>query len=188
MDTILYIDEVIASNPPIINVFEKAYSDHIEGMIVEFGVATGRSINQIACLFHDKQITGFDSFEGLPEEWRPGYPKGFFKTKIPRVESNVVLISGWFEDTLPGWLESNPGPLSIVHLDADLYSSTSFVLKCITPRLKPGSILVFDELVYPGNYKEHEYKALIEFIGISNFKLEFFGRHHEESYAFKLQR
>jgi hypothetical protein len=51
------------------------------GLILEFGVFSGNSINIIADKFPLRTIYGFDSFEGLPEEWErddKGFPLGFF--------------------------------------------------------------------------------------------------------------
>ena len=60
--------------------------DATQGLVCEFGVGSGRTITHIATLLPDAQIFGFDSFEGLPEDWRPGFPKGTYATrKIPRV-------------------------------------------------------------------------------------------------------
>src|SRR4051794_19998826 len=48
-----------------------------DGMIVEFGVFEGATINFIADRTRE-QVFGFDCFEGLPEDWRPGFPRGTF--------------------------------------------------------------------------------------------------------------
>ncbi len=40
-----------------------------DGLILEFGVASGRTIRHIGALT-DRSIHGFDSFKGLPESWR----------------------------------------------------------------------------------------------------------------------
>ncbi len=50
----------------------------VDGLILEFGVYKGETINFIASKLRDKVIYGFDSFEGLPEDWRSGFPKGTF--------------------------------------------------------------------------------------------------------------
>lgn len=49
-----------------------------DGFYLEFGVCTGGSINFISTLNSEKDIYGFDSFEGLPEYWNAVYPKGAF--------------------------------------------------------------------------------------------------------------
>src|SRR5215813_1213642 len=63
-------------------------------LVCEFGVFEGQSINQIASLT-SKTVFGFDSFQGLPEQWGT-VEKGTFRvTKLPTVEKNVELIQGW---------------------------------------------------------------------------------------------
>lgn len=65
----------------------------IEGLKLEFGVYTGYSIKLIS-KYVDK-IYGFDSFEGLPENWHSGILKGDFSIKnLPKVPSNVILKKG----------------------------------------------------------------------------------------------
>src|SRR5579859_7811030 len=93
------------------------------GLYCEFGVYGGDSINFIAERV-DSTIYGFDSFQGLPEDWRPEVSKGHFATKgLPRVAKNVELVVGWFDKSLPPFLEGHPGPASFLHVDSDLYSS-----------------------------------------------------------------
>jgi hypothetical protein len=75
-----------------------------EGLIMEFGVFKGESINYIAKRFPGEIVYGFDSFEGLPEAWRDGFDKGTFSiVDISNIkfENNVTLIKGYFNDTLP---------------------------------------------------------------------------------------
>ena len=45
----------------------------MDGLYCEFGVASGRTINFIAERAPDRTIHGFDSFEGLPQDWRSGF-------------------------------------------------------------------------------------------------------------------
>ena len=138
----------------------------VPGLVLEFGVFRGDSLQMIAkrCA---QQVHGFDSFEGLPEDWTEGREKGRFSLggELPAIKSaNVVLHKGWFEDTLPGFLSSNPGPARFVHVDCDIYSSTRTVLEQLVPRLVPGTILVFDEYFnYPG-WREHEFRAFAEVV------------------------
>ncbi len=64
-----------------------------EGLILEFGVFSGATINQIADRLPEKAIFGFDSFEGLPEDWTPGALAGHFKRdELPAVRKNVELV------------------------------------------------------------------------------------------------
>jgi hypothetical protein len=73
---------------------------NFEGQILEFGVASGRTINHISSLTSQK-IFGFDVFTGLPEAWRTGFPMGTFSQEgLPVVNKNVELIVGLFESTI----------------------------------------------------------------------------------------
>ena len=158
-----------------------------DGLLMEFGVSAGRTISYIAGLRPQSTIHGFDSFEGLPETWREGYRKGAFAQTPPTVPTNVSLIKGLFSDTLPAFIEKFHGvPIAFVHIDCDLYSSTMTVLQAIGPRLKAGSILVFDEFWnYPG-WRHHEYKAFEEFKRSSGIKFEaigFVSRHQQVAFV-----
>lgn len=149
----------------------------VEGLALEFGVFSGRSINRIA-QGRSGPVYGFDSFEGLPEEWRDGYDKGkFARQDLPQVESNVELVVGWFDRTLPQFLDAHPGPVSIVHIDCDLYSSTQTVLTQLRDRFVPGTIILFDEYFnYPG-WEMHEFKAFKEFVDSTGLQYEYIGLH-----------
>ena len=53
----------------------------------------------------------------------------------------------------------HPGPVSLLHVDGDLYSSAVTVLEHVGPRLVPGSVVVFDEFFnFPG-WEQHEFRA-----------------------------
>ncbi len=134
-----------------------------DGLIAEFGVFEGATINFLADQTSEA-VFGFDVFSGLPEDWRPGFPKGTFSRGVPPVRPNVSLLVGLFEDTLPAFLERNKEDLSFLHIDCDLYSSTRTVLGLCGPRIRKGTVLVFDEyLNYPG-WREHEFRAFQEFV------------------------
>jgi predicted O-methyltransferase YrrM len=133
-----------------------------EGLILEFGVATGTTLRCLAgsVPLLNRMIYGFDSFKGLPEPWS-SYQKGHFSCPIPEVPNNAELIVGMFEDTLPKFLETHKGDVALVHIDCDLYSSTKTVLKNIGSRLVYGSILVLDEFWIETN---HEQRAFNEWL------------------------
>lgn len=138
-----------------------ALENHVQpGWAVEFGVYSGYSFCLIA---EHMPVIGFDSFEGLPEDWRPGFPKGKFADRLPMIPGyghNAMIQKGWFADTVPDF----PFPdLSLVHIDCDLYSSTVTALSGVKDRIGVGTVLVFDEYHgYPG-HEEHEMKAWTEF-------------------------
>ena len=133
------------------------------GLFLEFGVATGHTISQIAKLSR-AQVFGFDSFEGLPEPWRTGFPKGHFSGPIPRVPQNVSLIKGWFSETLPDFLRDHPDPVAFLHVDCDLYSSTKCIFDLLHSRIGPGCVIVFDEYFNYPNWQRHEHKAFTEMV------------------------
>lgn len=146
-----------------------------DGLHCEFGVFMGESINFLASKT-DKVFHGFDSFEGLPETWREGFEKGTFLVNgLPKVRDNVRLHKGWFDRSVPVWLQNNPGPVAFLHMDADLYSSTKCVLDLLAPRMVPGTVIQFDEYFnYPG-WKQGEYKAFQEFVAAHGVQFEYLG-------------
>ncbi|MEO0413476.1 MAG: class I SAM-dependent methyltransferase [Verrucomicrobiota bacterium] len=148
----------------------------LDGLILEFGVFKGTSITHIA-----KQVQcpvyGFDSFEGLPEDWTHFQRKGRFSLEgnLPPVPPNVELFKGWFDDSLPPFLADHPGDARLIHIDCDIYSSTKTVLTELTPRIKSGTVIVFDEYFnYPG-WQKHEHKAFMEFIEATGHEFEYIG-------------
>jgi predicted O-methyltransferase YrrM len=144
------------------------------GLALEFGVAAGTTLKIIAeALSDDLRVVGFDTFEGLPEVWRTGFPAGeFAQAAIPDVPG-AELVAGLFDDTLPAFLAGCDDAVGFLHLDADLYSSTKTVLDLIGDRLRPGAVLVFDEFFnYPG-WQHHEYLAWSEFVARSGRSFEY---------------
>lgn len=145
------------------------------GMIMEFGVATGRTLNHWARLFPYQHIFGFDSFQGLPEDWTWYIRKGHFQQRLPRVRKNCRLQVGWFNDTLRPFLEKNLGPVSLLHIDCDLYSSTKYVLDCLRDRIRVGTVIVFDEYFnFPG-WQQDEFRAWREFCNHNGIRYEYIG-------------
>jgi len=138
------------------------------GIIAEFGVYKGESINFFAKKCPNARLFGFDSFQGLEENWY-GYSvlKGHFNVNKarPKVERNVKLIEGWFKDTLPNFInELGQEQILILHMDADTYSPTKYVLNSVIKNLSSGSILIFDEYFGYPNYERHEMKAFQEIV------------------------
>lgn len=167
------------------------------GWNLEFGVHTGTTINKIADLRPDLKFTGFDSFEGLPEDWDTG-PKivstaAFDRGGVmPEVRGNISLVKGFFNQSLPKWLEEQTGRVSkkiavegdfvsYLHIDCDIYSSTVTVFEHLNDYIKVGSIIRFDEIccwrtafnepsptfvkrVPYTTWAEHEWKAVEEWM------------------------
>jgi len=131
----------------------------------EFGVARGDSLRSWCSLntHPETRFFGFDSFEGLPENWTSERPRGAFSTsgKTPEIpDPRVQFDVGWFQHSLPQFLQSyqRRNPL-IVHNDSDLYSSTLYCLTAMNGLIPAGTLIIFDEF-----YDVlHEYRALSDY-------------------------
>lgn len=126
----------------------------------EFGVASGTSfkwwLNQNKN--DNSKFWGFDTFEGLPEDWH-FYKKGDMSFDIPEIgDSRAKFIKGLFQDTFFGFIKQHAPSTSIrkvIHMDADLYTSTLYILTSMAPYLRDGDIILFDEF----NVPNHEFAA-----------------------------
>lgn len=147
------------------------------GMVLEFGVFSGTSINRIASQMPGRRVYGFDSFEGLPEAWRPGFAQGAFKrADLPSVVDNVELVIGWFDSTLPAFVAANPDEtLALLHIDCDLYSFTKTIFAFLADRIIPGTIIIFDEYFNYPEWRMHEYKAFQELLHEHVIAYEYIG-------------
>lgn len=133
-------------------------------LYLEFGASSGDYIRRWSSLLpgQDCRFVGFDSFEGLPENWAKGYPKGLFSRngQIPRVDDpRVSFVKGWFYETLPHYTLPVHDSL-IVNIDSDLYSSAACVLTALRNSIVPGTYVYFDEF----NVRRDELRAFDEFI------------------------
>jgi predicted O-methyltransferase YrrM len=118
-----------------------------EGSILEFGFFEGASINYMSSIVDgDRRLYGFDSFEGLPENWRQDYEKGRFAlNQLPQVNQS------------------------------DLYSSTKIVLQELENHIVSGTIILFDEFFNYPNWKNGEYRAFMEFTEKTKKEFEYIG-------------
>lgn len=135
-------------------------------LYMEFGVWEGKSMRfwSNALKNPKSKLHGFDSFEGLPEDFdvKGPYTKGSFDVggRIPKIDDpRVKFIKGWFEDTLPKYQVPSHETL-VICLDADLYSATIFVLRQLKDHIKPGTFIYFDDMSRP----DHEPRAFDEFV------------------------
>jgi hypothetical protein len=152
------------------------------GVILEFGVYSGISIDMISSIFPSRRVLGYDSFLGLPDEWSgfkyEGGGRGTFDLGgiLPEVRENVELVPGLFQETVPaslGEISSLEQRIALVHLDADIYSSTKFVLDSILPYIDDDILLVFDEFFnYPG-WEMHEFRAFDEFVTENKLRYQY---------------
>ena len=139
---------------------------------IEFGVFSGTSINFFSNKIK-KNIYGFDSFQGLKEDWLgTSVPKGTFdlKKKIPKLNDNVIPIVGWIQDTLPKFLNEKQPKICFIHMDVDTYQSSKFILEEIKPFLTNNSIILFDEIYNFEGWDVGEYKALKEVFNDDEFR------------------
>lgn len=144
----------------------------IQGLVLEFGVASGRTLTRIANSVAPDPAYGFDSFQGLPEPWKFGRGVQAFKREdLPEVPSNAELVIGYFNDTLADFVKKHRDAVSLLHVDCDLYSSTKTIFDCLGELIAPGCVIIFNEYFnYPG-WKHHEYKAFQEFV--AKYKVEY---------------
>jgi O-methyltransferase len=148
----------------------------------EFGVFEGITFRWFALhnQRRESRFMGFDTFTGLPEQWEWA-TKGTFSTggAVPVMDdARCLFVKGLFQDSLPAFLRTfMPQHRKLVHLDADLYSSTLFVLITMGPTLKPGDILLFDEL---SSYL-HEFRAFWDFLSVFPVKYELIGMSRENT-------
>ena len=150
-------------------------------LYLEFGVYTGGSINYLAKKLPGRAIHGFDSFQGLPEDWLT-FRADYFSLggKPPKVRDNVILHQGWFDETLPHFVDVHPGKVALLHIDCDTYGSTKTIFDHLGPRLVPGSVIVFDDYFNQPGWQEDGHKAFSEFLAESPLEPEYLGYAYKE--------
>lgn len=147
--------------------------DHEKVLYLEFGVYQGVSLKwwQTRLSNAETRFVGFDTFTGLPEFWRATEPQGAFNAfgKFPDIrDPRCSFEAGLFQETLGRFIKQ--GDFSgrvIVNLDADMYTSTLFVLTSLAPHLKSGDLIFFDEFSCPID----EYRAFDDFV--RSFRVEY---------------
>ncbi|MFO0997586.1 MAG: TylF/MycF/NovP-related O-methyltransferase [Alphaproteobacteria bacterium] len=135
-----------------------------------------------------RQLYGFDTFRGFPSiapqdrshsswsEMREGgvacFDREVFFRDLEEFRSasavgrRLHVVEGDVVETLPAFLESNPGVrFALIYLDMDLYEPTKACLELLAPKLVPGAVVVFDEY------------GLKEFPGETAAADEFLARH-----------
>jgi hypothetical protein len=144
------------------------------GIYCEFGVYQALTLNFIASHVHE--VHGFDSFEGLPEDWKPGMGKGHFKVdQIPDFAGNVVLHKGWFNETVPDFARDVSRPVAFMHVDCDLYSSTKTIFDHLGDLIVPGTVVVFDEYFNYPFWQSGEHQAFQELVDSHKISFDWLG-------------
>ena len=127
----------------------------------EFGVWRAESFKYLIKTFGHGY--GFDTFEGLPEDWHHE-SKGTYSSEgnIPKIKGGEFVV-GKFEDTLPKFFREERPLASVINFDADLYSSTICALTESQRVIDKTTILIFDEFLMNTHWEQDEFKALKEF-------------------------
>jgi len=172
----------------------------IVGDVLEFGVYSGTTVNLISAMLKEDNIFGFDSFEGLPEDWKISrnekfnkHKKGYFAVDaLPKVNDNVILVKGFFNQSLKPWIEEHrPTQIKFLHVDSDLYSSAIYILDILNEYIVPRTVIVFDEF-YPwgrkryDTWEEHEYRALKEWISKFDREIEIISRSNHQQLTIRI--
>jgi O-methyltransferase len=137
------------------------------GAVVECGTwQGGMSAALVEFCGHDRRYCFFDSFQGMPPakeidgaaalSWQadvdsPYYrdncrsSRATFEDTIGRTginKSKVMVVQGFFEDTLPN---VDVPDILVLRLDADWYDSTKVCLEKFWDKLLPGGLLLIDD-------------------------------------------
>jgi hypothetical protein len=143
-------------------------------LYLEFGVAHGKSISEIAKIYQhaDARFFGFDSFLGLPEDWLMHKKGAFANQGRPPVidDKRVRFVQGWFQNTVPATIQRLSRLAHrriLVHFDADLYSSTLFLLSLFWSNFDEY-YFIFDDFIHD------EVVALADFMQAFPNRVEFF--------------
>ena len=151
-----------------------------DGLYLEFGVWKGRTLNIFSKHLKNNKIFGFDTFEGINEDWAgTDKAKGFYgaNKKMPKVNDNCMLIKGLIQDTLPKFLtENSDTKIAFAHMDVNTYKSSKFILKLIKSHLHENAIILLRGCHnYPG-WSVGEYKAFQETFKPKEYKFLAFSK------------
>ncbi len=161
--------------------------EKVPGDLVEFGVATGNSLDELIGYCDDLglkiNIYGLDSFEGLPDLsphdpqwWHKGEFAAPYEAVSQRLKTDVRphvhLVKGWFSETLadPG-IQEAIREVAFARVDCDLYQSAVDCLAFLEDRLSHGAYLCFDD--WTDDPETGETKAFFEFYERTKHKLIF---------------
>jgi len=141
-------------------------------LYLEFGVYEGETIRYWSEHLTDPtaRFFGFDSFEGLPEDWTSGAGRGHFSTngRMPSIDDDrVTFVTGWFQESLASFEMADRGRL-FINVDSDLYSSAATVLDWAIDHLNIGDFVYFDEF----HDRLNEGKAFHEFLDRSCYQVD----------------
>ncbi len=206
-NTLVPIDELRKKQVEFLNVLKENNKEGI-GDYLEFGVFNGTSL---ACMFHsleevgftDTRLFGFDSFAGLPataaddddHNWYPGQYRmnlGFAKRYLTKQKidwKRVVLVKGWFKDTLNEKTikKYKIKKASVIMVDCDMYISAKLALDFCSSLIENEAVIIFDDW-HSDNLDEKnlgEKKAFEEFLNENpKYNSDALGGYNDNSRAF----
>lgn len=151
---------------------------------LELGVYTGNSLKRISHVFYEVHpnatVFGIDSFQGLIENWSDtdSYRAFDMKGVMPKdLDKRIRILVGFVEQKIPEYLISARKPISLLHIDLDLYGPTKFSLENLRSVLTSGTYILFDDHHgYPG-WRFGEYKAVNEVFTRDQYDYIAFGPH-----------
>lgn len=143
-------------------VFRAVSESQSAGDYLEFGVFRGTSFINACRLarkhgLDEMRFFAFDSFKGLPDSegvvMRQGAyasSRATFETAIYKAGvdlSRVITVEGLYSRSLTKEVKKTHDlkRAAIVHLDCDLYSSATEVLRFVEDLMQSGSVLIFDD-------------------------------------------
>jgi hypothetical protein len=154
---------IVEKHPELYDVAAETIGSDAPVTVLEFGVAHGRSMKMFAERFRDPsaRFVGFDSFVGLPEPWLMHDTGAFSNRGVPPLlgDDRASFVKGWFQNSLPDYLANfsfDPTRTYLIHFDADLYSSTLFLLSSLWPRI-PDYYFIMDD------FTQDDLSALFDF-------------------------
>ncbi len=158
----------------------------IDGCLVEFGVYRGDGLLTMARLARrylapPPLMYGFDSFTGMPPTevplrsiLRQGWAEGVCSdTSVELVQDRLRahgvsarLIKGMFGELAP-LREYGIEQVRFAVIDCDLYEGFRDALRLLTPHVRVGTVLMFDDLIPPTDHRhqsvrEHGKRAVEE--------------------------
>ena len=148
-------NEITGSNRPIehLTKYYDKFKSIDDGFWAEFGVFNGSSLPMAHDYLVKEQlafkgvIVGFDSFEGLPENWCGGFEKGMFtaqhETVCKVLPERVEVYKGWFQDTIQVFKARHDDiPAALIHHDGDLFLSTTITLQLLNYQIVKGTHMI----------------------------------------------
>jgi hypothetical protein len=192
-DNLKYINPSVPSiDSPVDRFHACKNACKVDGLVLEMGVFNGSSLFSIRDVFGGT-VYGFDSWQGLPEDADDvpkgigSFGKGNFKTdKIP-VGEGIVLVDGWFKDSLPIFAQSHSEPIKFLHIDSDNYNSAKDVFDNLGHLIISGTVILFDEFKTYTGWRLREYRAFKKYIKSTSFNYEYILKtHNNERVALRI--